>query len=47
MAGFHTGIGSGGGNFVSGEQWACKARLPRGDLASLLHRKASFRIALA
>ena len=25
----------GGGNFVSGEQWACEARLPRGDLGVL------------
>ena len=37
-SGFHTGIcsggggGGGGGKFVSGEQWACEACLPRGGL---------------
>ena len=33
--GFHTGICSGGGNFVSGEQWACEACLPRWGLGVL------------
>ena len=30
MQGFIQEFVLGGGNFVSGEQWACEARLPRG-----------------